>query len=60
MFSATIDQIRFRRAIRLPTDRQKVSSSGFQSSIHFDFARDMTLLCPRRVQEAHRWSRAWW
>src|SRR5215469_1156351 len=32
--SATIDQIRFRRAIALPSAFQNFSSSGFQSEIH--------------------------
>src|SRR5215472_7980899 len=34
MCSATIDQIRLRRAISLPLLSQKVRSSGFQSDIH--------------------------
>ncbi len=44
MFSATIDQSRLRRAMRRPFDRQKVSSSGFQSLIH---RSDVLLSMPR-------------
>src|SRR5438132_4208535 len=36
MFSARIDQMRFRRAIDRPVASQKCGSSGFQSLIHLD------------------------
>src|SRR5215469_1785104 len=35
--SATIDQIRLRRAMNLPLDSQNFSSSGFQSAIQLGF-----------------------
>jgi hypothetical protein len=37
MFSATIDQIRLRRATNLPVDSQNVVSSGLQSEIQVSF-----------------------
>src|ERR1700761_3454824 len=37
MFSATIDQIRLRRAMNLPLDSQNFWSSGFQSEIQVGF-----------------------
>src|ERR1700730_239191 len=37
MCSATIDQIRLRRATNLPLEFQNVSSSGFQSEIQVEF-----------------------
>src|SRR6476646_7834175 len=38
MCSATIDQIRLRRATNLPVEFQKLSSSGFQSDIQVAFS----------------------
>src|ERR1700756_809674 len=35
--SATIDQMRLRRAMVLPSEFQNFSSSGFQSAIHREF-----------------------
>src|ERR1700756_4058907 len=43
MCSATIDQIKLRRAMNLPVAFQKVSSSGFHSEIH----AGLSLLIPK-------------
>jgi hypothetical protein len=41
-FSATIDQIRLRRATNLPVEFQNVSSSGFHSEIQIGLFSRMT------------------
>src|SRR5262249_1826018 len=53
--SATIDQIRLRWAMALPSDFQNFSSSGFQSAIHREFPlliEESFLKEPRRSTEA--------
>src|ERR1700733_3232164 len=54
MCSATIDQMRLRRAMTLPLVFQNVSSSGFQSEIQVGFGVLIGNFLSERVWHRHR------